>query len=372
MYKVLVVDDSALMRKVLCDIIDADSEFQVVDVSADGLDAYNKVLANSYDMVILDLILPKMTGLELIEKLSRERANVRVIAISSAVKEDVVSTVKAMEYGVFDFVVKPLYSTPESRLQFQGRVLKSMRAALPFRSGKSFAERVEARKKGLMAGREVFPTAGSAASETVVAPPKPLAGGEVRTKSLIALACSTGGPQALCAMIPMLPKNMGVPLVLVQHMPKGFTASLAERLDQLSQVHVKEAEDKELLKPGWVYIAPGGHHMEIHENRNKEAYVSLLDSPPVNSLRPCADLMYRSLENSSFDYIVCVVLTGMGSDGMIGIKGLSRKKKISVITESADSCIVYGMPRAVELAGMSDEVVPIKEVASTIMKKLGV
>jgi two-component system chemotaxis response regulator CheB len=154
-------------------------------------------------------------------------------------------------------------------------------------------------------------------------------------------------------------------------MPEGFTASLAARLDQISAVHVKEAEDGEFFKPGWVYITPGGKHMEICEDGSKAAYCHLDDSPPVNSLKPCADVMYKSLKDSSFDEIICVVLTGMGADGSEGIKYLNQYKKTYVISQEASTCVVYGMPKAVEQGGLSNEVAPLKSVANSIVKRLG-
>jgi len=193
----------------------------------------------------------------------------------------------------------------------------------------------------------------------------------VKGKKLIALACSTGGPQALHTFVPMLPAALPVPLVLVQHMPEGFTASLAARLDQISSINVKEAEEGEFFKPGCVYITPGGKHMEICENASHEAYCHLNDGPPVNSLKPCADVMYKSLANSSFEEVICIVLTGMGADGSEGIEYLSKFKKTYVISQEASTCVVYGMPKAVEQRGLSDEVVPLKQVADSIKKKLG-
>ncbi len=164
--------------------------------------------------------------------------------------------------------------------------------------------------------------------------------------------------------VPMLPQNLSVPLVLVQHMPEGFTASLAARLDQISAVSVKEAEDGEYFKPGVVYVTPGGKHMKICEDASHAAFCHLDDGPPVNSLKPCADVMYRSLATSSFDEIICVVLTGMGADGSEGIRYLNQYKKTYVISQEASSCVVYGMPKAVETGGLSNEVQPLKSVAN--------
>ncbi len=399
MYKILVVDDSALMRRIICDIINADNDFRVVDVSADGEDAYNKIKNNSFDLVVLDMVLPKMTGLDLIAKLNSERVPVNIVLVSSSIKEDADSTIKAIECGALDFVVKPIRSTPESRTSFANDLLSALRNATKLPNYKQIvkskpastvAKPADSSKSAQpSASREPFrtrtsshaasprPTTSSVQRDSTSKPsaqsaPAPAADGKgVRTKKLIALACSTGGPQALHEFVPMLPKNLSVPLVLVQHMPAGFTASLASRLNQISQINVKEAEDGEFFKPGWVYITPGGKHMEICENGSREAYCHLSDDPPVNSLKPCADVMYKSLVKSSYDEIICVVLTGMGADGSEGIKYLKNYKKTYVISQEASTCVVYGMPKAVEQGGLSNEVVPLKSVANSIVKKLG-
>ena len=189
---------------------------------------------------------------------------------------------------------------------------------------------------------------------------------------LIALACSTGGPKALHEVIPHLPKNLNAPMVLVQHMPVGFTKLLAERLDIQSQVKVKEAEEGDILEKGKVYIAPGGKHLEIIAAPGGQHKVHLSSAPAIDGLRPCANVMYHSLENSKYKKIVCVVLTGMGSDGTKGIVGLQKKRPLHVISQNEATCVVYGMPKAIAESGLVDEVVPLQDVAKTITKNTGV
>ncbi|SFO31255.1 two-component system, chemotaxis family, response regulator CheB [Pseudobutyrivibrio sp. JW11] len=400
MYKILVVDDSALMRRIICDIINADNDFRVIDVSADGEDAYNKIKNNSYDLVVLDMVLPKLPGVALLERLYNEKVACNAVLISSSLKEDADSTMKAMEYGALDFVVKPIRSSGETREIFGKQLVDSLhnviksRAFRPSASKTGFASATQAvgesRRNTVerLAGVRSILAEAKGVGSAQTNPPEPKAqpiakplvsndrptvpkGTGVRTKKIIALACSTGGPQALHTFVPMLPANLSVPLVLVQHMPEGFTASLAARLDQISGIKVKEAEDGEFFKPGVVYITPGGKHMKICEDGSRAAYCQLDDSPPVNSLKPCADVMYQSLAKSSFDEIICVVLTGMGADGSEGIRYLNQYKKTYVISQEASTCVVYGMPKAVEQGGLSNEVVPLKSVANSIVKKLG-
>lgn len=196
-------------------------------------------------------------------------------------------------------------------------------------------------------------------------------GGSGKNK-LIALACSTGGPKALQSVIPYLPADLNAPMVLVQHMPKGFTKSMADRLNETSKIEVREAQEGDVLKKGCVYIAPGGNHMEIQKKPDGSHVVRLNDKPAIGGLRPCANITYQSLRTSGYDEIVCVVLTGMGADGTEGILSLKERKKIYVISQDAASCVVYGMPKAIADAGVVNEVVPLTDVAGTIIKNVGV
>ena len=173
-------------------------------------------------------------------------------------------------------------------------------------------------------------------------------------------------------MIPYLPKNLDAPVVLVQHMPAGFTKSMADRLNELSEVSVKEAEEGDVLEKGHVYVAPGGMHMEVVKAHGNTHRIKLDDLPPIGGLRPCANIMFDSLAKTDYDEIICIVLTGMGADGTNGILSLNRTKPIHVIAQDAQTCVVYGMPRAIAEAGMVDEVVPLTAVAKTIIKNVGV
>jgi hypothetical protein len=196
----------------------------------------------------------------------------------------------------------------------------------------------------------------------------------VRSRNkLVALACSTGGPKALQSVIPYLPKNLDAPMVLVQHMPAGFTKSMADRLNEVSDIHVKEAEDGDVLKKGTIYIAPGGKHMEIKKSPDGSHKIRLNDElPPIGGLKPCADITYDSLRTCGYDQIVCVVLTGMGADGTKGIKSLAKSKPVYVISQNAETCVVYGMPKSIAETGLVNEVVPLTQVAQTITKNVGV
>ena len=189
---------------------------------------------------------------------------------------------------------------------------------------------------------------------------------------IVALASSTGGPKALQSVIPRLPAGLDAPVLVVQHMPKGFTASLAERLNDLSDIKVKEAQEGEELQKGIVYIAMGGKHMNVKLSSAGKYTFHLSDEPNREGVKPCANYMYESLMDSRYDNIVCVVMTGMGADGTEGIRNLETKKKVHVIAQDQDSSTVFVMPKSVIVDGLSDQVVPLEQIAQEIILQVGV
>ena len=352
---ILVVDDSALMRRVECDIINSDSNFQAIDVCRDGIEAYEKLKTTSYDGVILDVNMPRMDGLQLLEKLQADNIKANIIMVSTLTTKDAEITMLAMERGAIDFVPKPSNIIEAKGEEFKKNLLSVLSAVLRTKSYVS-----------------------SKTSTSNVANLTPAKNESIRRlratgkNKLVALACSTGGPKALQSVIPFLPKNLDAPMILVQHMPAGFTKSMADRLNQISEINVKEAEHGDRLQKGTVYVAPGGKHMEVEKCADGSHKISLNDMPAIGGLRPCANITYDSLTKSGFDEIVCVVLTGMGADGTNGILSLGKKKPIHVISQNAESCVVYGMPKAIAEAGVVDEVVTLTDVAKTITKNVGV
>ncbi len=356
---ILVVDDSALMRRVICDIIDSEGTFQVKDVCRDGLEAYEKLKTVAYDAVILDVNMPRMDGLELLEKIQQDRIKATVIMVSTLTTKDADVTIRAMELGAVDFITKPCNIIEAKSDEFRRRILQMLKAVIRSDDAKAQASpQVQA--------------AGAEKAVPVKKPKKLERTGASGKKVLVALACSTGGPKALQSVVPYLPRDLNAPMLLVQHMPVGFTKSMADRLDELSDIEVKEAVEGDVLKKGCVYVAPGGKHMEIKRQADGGHVVRLNDAPAIGGLRPCANVTYESLRTSGYDEIVCVVLTGMGSDGTGGILSLKQQKNIYVISQDAASCVVYGMPKAIAEAGVVDEVVPLTEIAHTIIKKVGV
>lgn len=415
---ILVVDDSALMRRAICDIINSSNEYEATDTGRDGLDAYEKIKANNYDAVLLDINMPRMNGLELLQKLQKENIRATVVIVSSLAKEDAKITIQAMEYGAVDFITKPENIIEAKGIQFRegltrllDSVLPQMKARQSSVLSKTSAASLSAAKPSAAAAAASAAAAKSSvaasaaktsllsAARTAAAGTKAVSGnpagtlaaaatgagnapGSTRTvprkassgggKKLIALACSTGGPKSLQSVIPYLEKNMDAPMVLVQHMPTGFTKSMAERLNELSKVQVKEAEENDVLKKGWVYVAPGGYHLEVVAAKDGTHKIHLSDAPAIGGLRPCANVMYRSLKRCAYDEIVCVVLTGMGADGTDGIRELNRVKPIYVIAQDEPTCVVYGMPKAIAEAGLVDEVVPLTNIPKRIINQVGV
>lgn len=371
---ILVVDDSALMRRVICDIINSDDKFQATDICRDGLEAYEKIKVKKYDAVLLDVNMPRMDGLQLLERIQAEKIQATVVMVSTLTKDCASVTVRAMELGAVDFVTKPENIIEAKGHDFRKRLLDMLTAVL-VTSNLRMQEKSQVKsqsKTSVMRTKQLTPSSVMTAPKAADAPRRPMAVPKGANKKIIALACSTGGPKALHSVIPYLDAGMDAPMVLVQHMPAGFTKSMAERLNEISKVEVREAEEGDVLAKGVVYVAPGGKHLEVACGADGVHKVHLSDAPAIGGLKPCANIMYESLIKSRYDQVICVVLTGMGADGTEGITKLDKSKPIHVIAQNADTCVVYGMPRAIAEAGLVDEVVPLESIADTIIKNVGV
>ena len=384
--KFLIIDDSALMRRVISDIITKNSEYEVLDVACNGEEGLNKIIKNPgyYDLILLDINMPKMNGLEMLEEVGKRQMKETVVMVSTVAKDGAKETIRALELGALDFLTKP-----ENFYEVKGEGFKTdLLNLIETVCGKDYRRQsVPNRVKT----RETVPEktkTESTINKAVYVPTVPvlnttdkkevdktcLTARNVKTgkNKLVALACSTGGPKSLQYVVPYLPANLDAPVVIVQHMPKGFTESLATRLNSLGEIPVSEAKDGEMLEKGHVYIAPGGMHIAI-EKKGSKHHIRYEDVPPVEGLKPCANIMYKSLTASSYDEITCVVLTGMGADGTIGIGELKKAGcRIHVIGQDKESCVVYGMPRALAEAGLADEVVPLNKITETIIKNVGV
>lgn len=350
---VAIVDDSTLMRRVLSDIIEHIEGYQVAYTAANGEEAL-ALLRNhkDIDVVFLDLTMPKVGGIEVLRTCRDERISANIIVFSSVAEEGNQETLQALELGALDFLKKPknLFQTSDD---FVNKLNKTLLIAEEHSQVKKASEK---KKTKAISTKSV-----SKSSATGNA-----------FGQIVALACSTGGPKALQQVIPFLPANLPVPVVVVQHMPEGFTKSLAERLDELSEIHVEEASDGAIVQAGSVYIAKGGNHISLVTDNRGITKIKLTDEAPVQGLRPYANKMYESLCDTNYKEIVCVVLTGMGADGTKGIGRLREQKNLYVIAQDMETSTVYGMPRAVANAGYTDEILPLQEIAVAITKKVGV
>ena len=375
MKKILVVDDSALMRRVIFDIINTDEELHAERYAVNGLDALEILQSGEkFDAIVLDINMPKMNGIEFLRELKMRGMNEKVLIVSTLAREGAKETIQALELGAFDFVTKPDSLAEAKGPSFSKRLIGMIRAATNLSTAdvsddeKQTVQKTERNQKVLVRERIPF-TKKVLKGDISKHSKKPM--GE-KARKIVALACSTGGPKALQYVIPFLPKNLDAAVLLVQHMPEGFTASLSNRLDELSQINVVEAEHGMLLERGTVYIAKGGSQMRLVEKGKREHTLSVTVEAARNGLKPCADIMYESLMKSSFDEITCVVLTGMGADGTKGILQLEQTNKIYVIAQDEESSTVYGMPKAIADAGAVDEVVTLKGIADAITKHVGV
>lgn len=360
MKKILVVDDSALMRKVICDIINQDERFQVEDTAANGEEALELLVKNTYDCVVLDVNMPKMSGIELLRELNRRNISANVIMNSTTTREGAQVTLEALELGAIDFVHKPMSILDTKADKFKSRFLNILWEAAKVnlhtktkRDSSAFWENYKVPKRPEDPPTELRKQV------------------SVTGKKIVAIASSTGGPRALQQVIPKLPGNLDAPVLVVQHMPAGFTESLAERLNGMSELTVKEAAVGDKLEKGHVYLAKGGTHLKVKRERG-EYRIVFGDEPSREGVKPCANYMYESLMDSDFDQIVCVVLTGMGSDGTEGITNLDKKKQVHVLAQDQNTCAVYGMPRAIAMAGLVNQVVPLEDMAQQITKNVGV
>jgi two-component system chemotaxis response regulator CheB len=356
---ILIIDDSALMRRVISDIINSDDRFQVVDTANNGLEGLSLLQnrAKDFDGILLDINMPKMNGIEMLAQMKEQNIKATVIIVSTIAKKDAKETIRALELGAFDFVTKP-----ESYLEVKDNIFS--KHILECLATATNAESVQ--EKVILSD---IVNIKKQPGEPII---KLMQGKNRQSVSkLIALACSTGGPKALHSVIPKLPKNLDASMLIVQHMPGGFTKSLADRLNELSEVTVKEAEDGEVIQKGTVYIAKGGYQMRL-KKRDGSFCISISEEPARRGLLPCADIMYESLEDLDIDQITCVVLTGMGGDGTAGISKLYKKQNIYVIAQNEETSIVYGMPKVVRDAGLVNEVVALNDVSDAITKNVGV
>ncbi|HKM35842.1 MAG TPA: chemotaxis-specific protein-glutamate methyltransferase CheB [Lachnospiraceae bacterium] len=357
MKKILVIDDSALMRRVFCDIINSEERFFVEDCATNGLEALDLLSRKQYDAVVLDVNMPKMNGLELLKEMQKYKISARVLMASTDTSEGTKTTLEALELGALDFIHKPQNASDcrsedfkRSFLEIVSVVSESMPPIFTNEVQKQ-EERNTAVKMAEFVKRHASLVTG---------------------KKIVAIACSTGGPKALQSVIPLLPASLMAPVLIVQHMPQGFTKALADRLNTLSELIVTEAAEGDILENGHVYLAMGGRHMNVANAPGGKYKIHYTDEPPREGVKPCANYMFESLKVSNFDEIICVVMTGMGADGTKGILHLKQGKSTFVIAQEQSTCAVYGMPKSIVNAGAANHIVPLDQIAQEIILSVGV
>lgn len=351
--KVLIVDDTATYRAILSSVITVIDGYKVVGIAGNGKIGLDKVGLLKPDLVTLDMEMPVMGGLETLERLSRDYPEIGTVMVSGADAHSADNTVAALSHGCLEFIVKPSTSNfsrakEDLAAQFK-KILTLYRQKRP----------ANIKSKGRASG--VAPVRSLSA---------PVDGGAIKAPQivdLLAIGSSTGGPKALEEVIPRLPSNIGVPVVVVQHMPPLFTKSLAKNLDSKSRLTVLEGYDGAELNVGFVYIAPGGKHMVVEKGGGGAPVLRLNDDPPENSCRPAVDKLFSSIHKAYRpQHTLCVILTGMGADGVKGVKALQDSQGGYCITQSEKSCVVYGMPRSIDEAGLLHEALDLKDIAGRI------
>lgn len=347
--KVLIVDDSAFMRKSISIMLESDEEIEVVATARDGLEGYNLVRTLRPDVVTLDIEMPKMDGLTALQKIMKD-CPTPVMMVSSLTTEGAEATMKALEYGAVDFIPKELSYVNVNIIQIREELIKKVKEIV---RQKSLQQRLERIRKY------------SVKSVNTAVPFGKVTGTIPRFNfRAVTIGISTGGPLSLQKVIPGLSPKLNCPIFIVQHMPPKFTKSLANRLDAMSELSVKEAEEGDIIKPNSVYLAPGGFHMLLQKNSG--TVVVNISSEPSNTLhRPAVDVMMNSVLDIYGKNTLGVIMTGMGKDGLEGITRLKSLGGYSV-TQSEETCVVYGMPRAVDEAGKSDISAPLEKIAETI------
>ena len=339
MIRVLVVDDSVAIRTLVSALLKEDPAIEVAGVAPDGSVGLAKFTQLRPDVVTLDVEMPGMDGLATLQAIRREDPAAVVIMCSSLTLRGATTTFDALAAGAADYVAKP--EGPQALAEFSRELIAKIKAHA--------------------ARRERPP--GETHGAVTLAPRR----GRQRVE-IVAVASSTGGPNALAEFIPALPKNFPVPVVIVQHMPPLFTQLLAERLDVTSQVTVREGSERDVVRPGFVYLAPGGHHMVLaHEGSEIRLHVQ--DEPPENCCRPAADVLFRSVARCYGAGALAVVLTGMGQDGLAGSRVLQAAGG-QVLAQDEASSVVWGMPRAVALAGLAQAVLSLEEMGPEVVRRV--
>jgi two-component system chemotaxis response regulator CheB len=355
--RVIVVDDSAFMRKSLSMMLESDPQIKVVATARDGKEGIEKIRELRPDIVTLDVEMPVMDGLTALAIIMKEMP-LPVLMISSITTDGAKATLDALNLGAVDFIPKELSYVSVNITKIKEDLISKVKQISQSKSLQFRLQRIKA--TGSRIQQTGVTGLASPAAPTRRSPLKPRS--DLRA---VVLGVSTGGPFALLQIIPKLPANFPLGIAIVQHMPPKFTRSLAERLNGVSQLEVREAQEGDKMEPGVVLIAPGGQHLTFQRNGGNVIVKTPLE-PSTTLYRPCADVMMTSAVEAFQGPLLGVIMTGMGKDGLEGLK-LIKKKSGVVIAQDEDTCVVYGMPRAAVEEGVTDTVLPLDEIPSAMV-----
>ncbi|MBF0469957.1 MAG: chemotaxis response regulator protein-glutamate methylesterase [Gammaproteobacteria bacterium] len=370
--RALVIDDTILYRTVIGAILKGIPEIELVGSAANGELGLAKIRQLQPELVTLDVDMPVLDGISTLKKMKEEGLSSTVIMVSAKTQSGSQATIQALELGAFDFITKPEGSSAddsraELRRQLREVLNKYQQSPLSLRRERGAVvapQRTPPPSPSSAVGRlRERGIVTSTPAATTAAPLRPKARLSHSRSALIAIGISTGGPNALGQMLPRLPQNLSVPVIVVQHMPPIFTRTLAESLDRKCSLRVKEAEHGEILSRGTIYIAPGGRQLALDSQRQ----LVVTDDPPENNCKPAVDYLFRSVAREYGASATCVIMTGMGSDGRLGVETV-RAAGGWIIAQDRDSSTVYGMPKVVVEAGLADEVASLDEMAAAIVR----
>ena len=372
--KVLVVDDTIVYRKAVSDILSEMPGIEVVGVAHNGKIAVSKIQTLKPDLLTLDIEMPEMNGIEVLQYLQQHAPQISAIMVSTLTSEGGDMTMRALELGAYDFILKPSATNIEESKKHLRTLLTPLIKA--FQTGRTTIGSLQAGARSGVLARKTTTAAETRTLPTTSTDRKIIASGTGTTirrqgkSEIVTIGISTGGPNALARMMPMLPGDLGVPVVIVQHMPPVFTKSLANSLNAKCALTVKEAQDGEAIQANVVYIAPGGKQMKLVASADgSNRLIKITDDPPENSCKPSADYLFRSIADYYVGRATAVIMTGMGSDGTKGLQILKQKGTL-IIGQNEASCVVYGMPKAPAELGLIDVVVPLDKIAGEIVKSI--
>ena len=355
-YGVLVVAASSFMRRCIRIIIEKDPQLFVIGIARNGMEAIEKIQRLKPDIVTMDVEMPEMDGMTALKEIMKI-CPVPVVMLSNRTDKDPETTFRALELGAADFYLKSILLEDNVKPEIIEEFLERLKAI----AEKARRSDNEEQKKRIASENM------SKILENILNRPEDCIETKAGLADLLIIGCSTGGPSALQSILPRFPKDTHVPIVVLQHMPPGFTRPLAERFDTICNLHVKEAEDGDILKAGNIYIAPAGYQTFIEKKTNGSSALKIKDCPSVETVyRPSINVTLKSAAPIYKEKLLSVILTGMGNDGLIGCE-LVKKYNGRIIVEAEESCIVYGMPKVVYEAGLADVQVPLSDIFNQIM-----